>query len=77
MPTTTVAALIVASSGNGAQILLTRRAVEPFKDRWCLPGGHIEGYERAHDAIAREVLEETGLTFVPRFFAAGYPLGVA
>jgi 8-oxo-dGTP diphosphatase len=69
MPKTTVAALITTSADDGAKILLTRRAVEPFKDHWCLPGGHIDGYERAHDAIAREVLEETGLTFVPRFFA--------
>jgi 8-oxo-dGTP diphosphatase len=69
MPKTTVAALIATSTDESVQILLTRRAVEPFQDHWCLPGGHIEDYERAHDAIAREVLEETGLTFVPRFFA--------
>jgi 8-oxo-dGTP diphosphatase len=69
MPKTTVAALITTSADDSAKILLTRRAVEPFKDHWCLPGGHIDSYERAHDAIAREVLEETGLTFVPRFFA--------
>ena len=69
MPKTTVAALITTPFDDSAKILLTRRAVEPFKDHWCLPGGHIEDYEHAHDAIAREVLEETGLTFVPQFFA--------
>jgi 8-oxo-dGTP diphosphatase len=69
MPETTVAALITTSADGDELILLTRRTIEPFKDRWCLPGGHIERYERARDAAAREVLEETGLTFTPQFFA--------
>jgi 8-oxo-dGTP diphosphatase len=34
----------------------------------CLPGGHIDRFETAKDAIIREVKEETGLDFAPRFF---------
>ena len=44
-------------------ILLTRRKYPPFKDLFCLPGGHIEKFEKADTAISREVKEETGLDF--------------
>jgi 8-oxo-dGTP diphosphatase len=69
MPKATVAALITTTTSGIEQILLTRRAVEPFKDYWCLPGGHFQPDERARDAIIREVKEETGLEFAPTFFA--------
>ena len=32
-----------------------------------MPGGHIDPFERASDAVAREVMEETGLVFEGRF----------
>jgi 8-oxo-dGTP diphosphatase len=35
---------------------------------WCLPGGHIDEYEAAVDAVKREVSEETGLTLHPWFY---------
>lgn len=50
------------------KILLTKRNHEPFKGKWCCPGGHIEPNETAGDAIVREVKEETGLSFKPEFF---------
>ncbi len=49
------------------KILLTRRNIEPFKDYWCLPGGHIAFYEKVIDAVKREVMEETNLGFQPFF----------
>lgn len=67
MPETTVAAIIVRSDDVG-QILLTRRNGPPFKGLWCLPGGHIDRFERARLAVIREVREETGLDFSARFF---------
>jgi 8-oxo-dGTP diphosphatase len=69
MPKTTVAALIIRTTQRQEQVLLTQRVVMPFQQHWCLPGGHIEPYERAQDAIIREVEEETGLAFDARFFA--------
>ena len=60
MPIATVAAIVRNDEG---QILLTRRNIEPFKGRWCLPGGHIEEFENTRKAVIREVKEETGLDF--------------
>jgi 8-oxo-dGTP diphosphatase len=65
---TTVAAIITRKSKDGLQVLLTRRGYPPYKDQWCLPGGHIDEYETAQHAIIREVKEEVGLDFEARFF---------
>lgn len=68
MPKATVAAIIHPADGKRSTILLTRRNVNPFRDHWCLPGGHIDDYEPADTAVRREVKEETGLDFTPESF---------
>ncbi len=45
---------------NG-QILLVRRAQEPGKGNWTIPGGYIEQLEPIGETVVREVLEETGV----------------
>jgi 8-oxo-dGTP diphosphatase len=65
---TTVGAIIAIQDDGVEKILLTRRNVEPFRGQWCLPGGHIDRFETARDAVIREVEEETGLVFEPLFF---------
>jgi 8-oxo-dGTP diphosphatase len=67
MPEATVAA-IATRADDLHTILLTRRNVEPFKGQWCLPGGHIDRYETAQEAVIRELREETGLVFCPQFY---------
>jgi ADP-ribose pyrophosphatase YjhB (NUDIX family) len=52
------AGALVVSDGR---VLLGRRAVEPARGAWDIPGGFLEPWELPQHAAAREVLEETGL----------------
>lgn len=42
-------------------VLLVKRASEPLKGQWSLPGGAVEVGETLREAIKREVREETGI----------------
>jgi ADP-ribose pyrophosphatase YjhB (NUDIX family) len=53
---------------DNGRVLLTRRAVEPFKGRWDIPGGFLEEGEDPRDGIRRELREETGLEVEPERF---------
>lgn len=48
--------------------MLTRRAGDPDAGRWDLPGGFVGEGEHPHDALRRELREETGLEVEPRDF---------
>lgn len=58
----TVKATVGAVIFKENKVLLALRDHEPFKDHWCIPGGHIEFGEHPDTAVRREVLEETGLS---------------
>lgn len=45
---------------NG-KVLLVRRAIEPFRGYWDIPGGFCEVDEHPTETAIREVKEETGL----------------
>ena len=51
--------------GDG-RLLLIRRANEPGRGLWSIPGGRVEPGETDAEAVVREMVEETGLTVVPR-----------
>jgi 8-oxo-dGTP diphosphatase len=53
-----VAAVIWNAQGD---VLLIRRANEPRKGQWSLPGGKLEFGETLVEGVLREVREETGL----------------
>ncbi len=46
---------------KGQQVLLVRRAREPLRGQWSLPGGLVETGEPLASAVRREIAEETGL----------------
>lgn len=46
---------------RGASVLIVERGKGALPGTWSLPGGHIEPGEKARDAAARELFEETGL----------------
>lgn len=43
------------------QILLIKRARDPERGKWAVPGGKVRKGESMRDAARREVAEETGL----------------
>jgi 8-oxo-dGTP diphosphatase len=56
-PTVAVGAIAVRDRA----LLMVRRAREPARHLWTVPGGHVEAGEYLADAVRREVNEETGL----------------
>lgn len=57
-PSAAVACFIRNAKG---ELLLVRRGKEPAKGTLDLPGGFIDMYENAEEAVRREIREETGL----------------
>jgi len=51
------------------KVLVVRRARRPALNLYTLPGGAVELGETLHEAVIREVREETQLTIEPRAFA--------
>ena len=46
------------------ELLLVRRGHGPAAGSWSVPGGRVELGETLHEAVVREVAEETGLAVV-------------
>jgi 8-oxo-dGTP diphosphatase len=64
-PDPTACAVCVDDAGR---VLLARRAGEPFRGAWDLPGGFVDGDEHPLDTVRRELREETGLEVEPLEF---------
>lgn len=60
-PMVGVGAVIV----EGSRVVLVRRAKAPSAGDWSVPGGLVEVGETLVQAVAREALEETGLSVEP------------
>jgi len=57
-PVLGVGAVIV----HEGRVALIKRANEPFRGVWSIPGGRVEWGEDSREAAVREAREETGLT---------------
>ena len=61
-PAVTADCVIFGFDGLNINVLLIQRGIEPFKDKWALPGGFVKIDESADEGARRELQEETGLT---------------
>jgi mutator protein MutT len=55
------AAVVAVIENEKGEILIARRAKEPAKGTLDLPGGFVDMYETAEEAVRREIMEETNL----------------
>lgn len=60
-PTLTVDAVIFRLTGSELEVLLTKRADEPFKGDWALPGGYSPEGQTTIEALASVVKRKAGI----------------
>ena len=74
-PALTVDCVVFGFDGGGLQVLLIRRALEPFLGSWALPGGFVDMDEDLDQAARRELQEETHLSqvYLEQLFTFGTP----
>jgi 8-oxo-dGTP diphosphatase len=60
-PSVTVDVVVFTIENNDLKVLLVKRAINPFKDKWALPGGFVRIEESLEKAARRELEEETGV----------------
>lgn len=56
-------------SSKDKKVLLTKRSSLIIEgNKWCLPGGSVEKFEKAEDALKREIKEEIGCEIISSKF---------
>src|SRR5262249_27234792 len=63
-PAVTADTVLFRRPGDEIQVLLIKRAHDPFKGMWALPGGFVDENEPLEHAALRELEEETGIKSV-------------
>jgi 8-oxo-dGTP diphosphatase len=71
----TVDVVIFTIRDRQLKLLLIRRAGEPYRGQWALPGGFVQLPESLEEAARRELEEETGVSgvFLEQLYTYGRP----
>lgn len=74
-PSVTVDVVIFTIKDQDLQVLLVKRNIEPFKNKWALPGGFVRIDESLEAAAKRELEEETGVKniYLEQLYTFGEP----
>lgn len=74
-PAVTVDIVIFTIRDGRLKLLLIRRADEPYRGKWALPGGFVEMDEDLEQAARRELEEETGVNgvYLEQLYTFGRP----
>jgi 8-oxo-dGTP diphosphatase len=74
-PAVTVDMVIFTIRDQQLKLLLVRRAGEPYRGKWALPGGFVQMEEGLDEAARRELEEETGVTgvYLEQLYTFGRP----
>lgn len=69
-----VVGVLGAVTDDAGRLLFVAQQKGPFAGSWLLPGGGVEPGESAEAAVAREIMEETGLTMTDIRFTGVYEM---
>jgi 8-oxo-dGTP diphosphatase len=74
-PSVTVDIVIFTIQDDELKVLLVKRGLEPFKDKWAIPGGFVRIQESLEEAAKRELEEETGVrdVYLEQLYSFGEP----
>src|SRR4030042_4622577 len=74
-PSVTVDIVVFTIENDELKVLLVKRKLNPFKDKWAIPGGFVRIKESLEDAAKRELEEETGVkdVYLEQLYTFGDP----